>query len=61
MGGLHPTPRSRERRVKRSLASSHRGDDDQHDVSALIEENARLRELVIQLSKLVIRNVVDRK
>jgi hypothetical protein len=31
------------------------------DVDALREENKQLRELVIQLSKLVIRNVVDRK
>jgi hypothetical protein len=30
------------------------------DVDALREENKQLRELVIQLSKLVIRNVVDR-
>jgi len=31
------------------------------DVSALIEENAQLRELVIQLSRMVIKNVADRK
>jgi hypothetical protein len=29
------------------------------DVHALMEENAQLRKLVIQLSKLVIRNVMD--
>lgn len=31
------------------------------DVDALIEENRQLRELVIYLSKLVIRNVADQK
>ena len=31
------------------------------DVEALIEENRQLRELVIYLSKLVIRNVADQK
>ena len=30
-------------------------------MAALIEENAQLRELVIQLSKLVLKNVVDKK
>lgn len=31
------------------------------DLHALREENRQLRELVIQLSRLVIRNVVERK
>jgi len=31
------------------------------DVHALMEENAELRRLVIQLSKLVIRNVVEHR
>ena len=31
------------------------------DVAALAAENAQLRELVIALSRLVLRNVVDRK
>lgn len=31
------------------------------DLEALIEENRQLRELVIYLSKLVIRNVADQK
>ena len=34
---------------------------DDNDLLALREENRQLRELVIQLSRLVIRNVVDRK
>jgi hypothetical protein len=31
------------------------------DMQAVLEENHQLRELVIHLSKLVIKNVVDRK
>jgi hypothetical protein len=34
---------------------------ERRDVEALIEENRQLRELVIYLSKLVIRNVADQK
>jgi hypothetical protein len=34
---------------------------ERRDVDALIEENRQLRELVIYLSKLVIRNVTDQK
>ena len=40
------------------LVASH--DNEHVDVQAVLEENHQLRELVIQLSKLVIRNVVDR-
>jgi hypothetical protein len=35
--------------------------NDRAELDALREENAQLRELVIQLSKLVIKNVVDQK
>ena len=35
--------------------------DDRAEVDALREENAQLKELVIHLSKLVIKNVVDQK
>ncbi len=34
---------------------------EQADIDALREENAQLRELVIHLSKLVIKKVVDQK
>jgi hypothetical protein len=34
-------------------------DEDRPDLNALIEENQRLRETVVQLSRLVLRNVVD--
>lgn len=33
---------------------------DHPSVDALIEENKQLRELVVQLSKIVLRNVLDR-
>jgi hypothetical protein len=49
-------------------ASSHRDDDDtgwDNDVDSelvsLLEENARLRALVVRLSDLVLKNVVDQK
>jgi hypothetical protein len=35
--------------------------DDGAELDALREENAQLRELVIHLSKLIIKNVVDQK
>ena len=35
--------------------------NDRAELDALREENAQLRELVIHLSKLVIKNVVDQK
>lgn len=35
--------------------------DRRDDLDQLIRENAQLRELVIQLSKLVIRNAADRR
>jgi hypothetical protein len=35
--------------------------DEHTDVQSLIEENARLRGLVVKLSDLVLRNVVDRR
>ena len=44
---------------RRGSSAPNQHPDDALD--ALREENKQLRELVIQLSKLVIRNVVDRK
>lgn len=58
MGSAHPSARQHENYT----APSPRGDaNSQMDVSALIAENAQLRELVIQLSRIVIKNVADRK
>ena len=57
MGQGHPTlPRHHEQNGKHPPL---RRDVDEKDVHALMEENAQLRKLVIQLSKLVIRNVMD--
>jgi len=36
-------------------------DEHTDDVVSLLEENARLRSLVIKLSELILRNVVDRR
>jgi len=57
MGSVHSSLPPHERHV------SHppRQNGGHVDIDALVEENAQLRELVIQLSKLVIKNVVDRK
>jgi hypothetical protein len=35
--------------------------DDEEELTALRDENKQLRDLVIQLSKLVIKNVVEHK
>jgi hypothetical protein len=43
----------------RSRPVSLRSNAEHPDVQALKEENARLRELVTQLSELVIKNIVD--
>lgn len=40
---------------------SHRPDTRCLDLDALREENEQLRELVVQLSEIVVRNVLDRK
>jgi hypothetical protein len=53
----------------RHIALSSRGDDDDgwdgdtdgNDLVALLEENARLRALVVRLSDLVLKNVIDQK
>ena len=57
MGSTRPPPGTQDRHPR---PAAHRYDE-HTDVQALLEENAQLRELVIQLSKLVIKNVVDRK
>jgi hypothetical protein len=36
-------------------------DSSDDDIVSLLEENARLRKLVVRLSELVLRNVVDAK
>lgn len=50
-----PSPQ-RPNEIKRSKVSHH---DDSVDIDAVLEENDRLRGLVVQLSRLVIRNIAD--
>ncbi len=52
MGIAQPLPRKHER--------DQRDNDDHPDIDALLKENARLKELVVKLSSLVLKNVVDR-
>jgi hypothetical protein len=61
MGNAYPASGNRK---QFSSSSSARGDsawDQETDIErvSLVEENARLRALVVQLSNLVLRNVVD--
>ena len=61
MGNSYPASGNRK---QFSSVSSVRGDtawDQEADIErvSLVEENARLRALVVQLSNLVLRNVVD--
>lgn len=60
MAQTHPSARERDRNDRDLLHGSDSGQKD-WDLEDLREENAQLRQLVIQLSKLVIRNVVERK
>jgi hypothetical protein len=53
-----PSPRHNEHNGKHPPL---RRDIDEADIHALIEENSQLRELVIQLSKLVVKNVVSHR
>ena len=66
MGNAYSTLSDQNRRI----IMSSRGDDedtgwdsdtDNNDLVALLEENARLRALVVRLSDLVLKNVVDQK
>jgi len=62
MGPTHP-PHTTQGRLERAPL----GDEDcfdeytDNDVVSLLEENARLRKLVVKLSELVLRNVVEAK
>ncbi len=57
MGQIAPPPlRHREPNEKTQLLGRP---VEEFDIRALMEENAQLRELVIHLSKLVIKNVMD--
>ena len=56
MASTYPPPLRHDRDPD---SPPRRGDDG--DVQSLRKENARLRDLVVQLSRLVIKTIVDRK
>jgi hypothetical protein len=58
MGGMHPPNGHRHRQLD---APAERPDVNHLDMNALRAENKQLRELVVQLSEIVVRNVLDRK
>ena len=60
MGNVSPLDSNPER-VDGSPLESDEMTYDEHrdDVASLLEDNARLRELVIKLSEIILRNVVD--
>jgi hypothetical protein len=67
MGPAYPPDSKQQfRDDPQRLNGSRLGDedysDDEHsgDVTSLLEENARLRGLVVKLTDLILRNVVDR-
>jgi hypothetical protein len=61
MGQAHP-PHSRQERGDGSQPGCDDYSDDEHtdEVVSVLEENARLRSLVVKLSEIILRNVVDR-
>ena len=56
-----PPPAHHRVQLDRDLSSGDDAEQEISEVDALREENAELRTLVIALSKLVIRNVVERE
>jgi hypothetical protein len=58
MASAHPPPHKPDRPCGPPPAP--RGEEDS-DVPSLLRENARLRDLVVQLSRLVIKRIVERK
>jgi hypothetical protein len=65
MGNAYFAAGDAEQRLGPSSVHDHEDDGWDAEVGtgmeSLLEENARLRALVVQLSKLVIKNVVERK
>jgi hypothetical protein len=60
MAHLNPPARHRDQHG-RDVPNGRDAEREVSDVAALREENAELRRLVIELSKLVIRNVVEQR
>ncbi|HXB81032.1 MAG TPA: hypothetical protein VNX23_27120 [Bradyrhizobium sp.] len=63
MGPIHPTHGTQGRLDGAPLGRDDYADNEytDEDVVSLLEENARLRKLVVKLSELVLRNVVQAK
>ena len=64
MGNAYPQSTGQPSRSSTSFHSDEDSDWDasmEHDVVSLLEENARLRALVVRLSDLVLKSVVDQK
>jgi len=61
MGNAYPASGNRKPYSSSSSAREDHAWDQEADIErvSLVEENARLRALVVQLSNLVLRNVVD--
>jgi hypothetical protein len=56
-----PSPARHRDNQRREFANGRGVEHDESEHASLREENAELRRLVIELSKLVIKNVVDRQ
>ena len=50
---------SKSNLTRKTKPASFRQNIERYDIQSLEEENARLRELVTQLSEIVIKNIVD--
>jgi hypothetical protein len=61
MGNAYPATNGKQRASASSVREDAVWDEDDIERVSLVEENARLRELVVKLSDIVLRNVVERK
>ena len=61
MGNAYPATNGKQRSSASSVREDAAWDEDDIERVSLDEENARLRELVVKLSDIVLRNVVERK
>ena len=61
MGNLQPSLHRHEPRRRRERDNVERDDSVRREIDELIEENVRLKELVIQLSRIAIRNSIGQK
>jgi hypothetical protein len=61
MGNVYPPLNNANRPSESHIDDDGFDEDVNSDMILLLEENARLRSLVTQLSSLVLKNVVDQK